>query len=59
MLCNSWVIVHRTTGEAILETYNPRVVAAINIANYEVLTAYEWLVRFNRAGRAGRYPASL
>lgn len=43
----SWIIVSRATGKPVLETWSPKVVAAINVAAYEVLTAHEWLVRLN------------
>ena len=45
--CNSWVIVNRATGKAVLETRNRSVVIAVNEAAYEVLTALQWLVRIN------------
>ena len=44
--CNSWIIVSRETGKAVLETCHATVVDKVNTAKYEVLTAYEWLVRF-------------
>lgn len=47
--CGSWIVVSRETGKPVLETFNPRVAGAINLARYEVLTAYRWLVRLNAA----------
>jgi hypothetical protein len=47
-LSGSWVIVDRETGLPVLETYERRTAEAINQSRYEVLTAYQWLVRFNR-----------
>lgn len=44
----SWIIRSRETGEAVLETFNPRVTALINTDKYEVLTAQEHLARLNR-----------
>lgn len=45
--CNSWVIVRRSTGEPVCETYSRRVANAANQERYEVLTALQWLQRFN------------
>lgn len=47
-LCNSWIIVERDTGRAVLETWRASVVAKVNTARYEVLTAHAWLVRLNK-----------
>lgn len=46
---NSWVIVNRQTGEAVLETFSEKVTAAINAKNYQVLTAYEYLCNLNES----------
>lgn len=48
MLCNSWIIEHIESGQAILETWNPKLVAAVNTAKYRVWTAHAWLVELNR-----------
>jgi hypothetical protein len=45
---NSWVIVNRTTGEAVLETWSEKVTAAINTNKYQVLTAYDYLCKLNQ-----------
>lgn len=47
---NSWVIVNRQTGEAILETWSEKVTQAINTKKYQVLTAYEYLCQLNSKG---------
>jgi hypothetical protein len=53
--CNSWIVVDRATGRPVLETYNRATASAINRKlRYEVLTAYAWLVRFNRSLREVR-----
>jgi len=47
--CGSWVIVQRTTRDAVLETFS-RVFAdrvADNETQFEVLTAAQWLAEFN------------
>jgi hypothetical protein len=44
---NSWIVVNRSTGEAILETFSEKVTQAINTKNYEVLTAYDYLCNLN------------
>lgn len=56
--CGSWIVVSRETGKPVLETYNRATASAINQARYEVLTAAQWLGRFNAMVRAhgGRDP---
>jgi hypothetical protein len=44
---NSWIIVNRTTGEAVLETWSEKVTAAINTKKYQVMTAYDYLCNLN------------
>jgi hypothetical protein len=50
--CGSWIVVSRETGNAILETFSRKVANAINAENYEVLTAHQWLARFNASVKA-------
>lgn len=50
--CGSWVIVQRSTGRPVLETFKRQTAEAINQDAYEVLTAEQWLVRFNGTCRA-------
>jgi hypothetical protein len=50
--CGSWIAVDRATGVPVLETFNRDTAAAINQSRYEVLTAAQWLARFNRAVRS-------
>lgn len=45
--CGSWIIVSRATGKPVLETFKYDIAKAINQSAYEVLTAMQWLVRFN------------
>jgi hypothetical protein len=47
--CNSWVAVDRNTGEAVFETFSRNVAEKINQQRYEVLTALQWLCRFNES----------
>ena len=47
--CNSWVIVRRATGEAVLETWSHDVAARISADRYEVRTALDHLQRLNRS----------
>ncbi len=47
-LIGSWIVVSRETGNPVLETFHKRTADAVNLAKYEVLTAHEWLARFNR-----------
>jgi hypothetical protein len=46
-MASSWIIVSRETGKPVLETYSAKVARAINTDRYEVLTALDWLRRFN------------
>ena len=48
----SWVIVDRKTNKAVLETYNPKVVRAINKAKYTVVPILQYLGDLNRAIKA-------
>ena len=47
----SWVIEDRTTGAAVMETYNFELVQFVNLACYKVWTIREWLYEQNRRGR--------
>jgi hypothetical protein len=47
MFCNSWIIVDRRTGKAVLETWSRTVVKAINTDRYEVRTAADHLATLN------------
>lgn len=51
--CGSWIVISRETGKPILEIYTRDIAERINQEKYEVLTAYQWLIRFNRAVKAG------
>lgn len=45
---NSWVIVDRTTGNSVFETFEQNTAERINTAKYEVITTLQWLTRFNQ-----------
>lgn len=45
--CNSWIAVCRSTGAPVLETFSRPVADAIDAGRFEVLTAAQWLARFN------------
>lgn len=47
--CNSWIIVSRDTGKPVWETYSDKLASAVNMEKYEILTAYQWLVRLNQS----------
>ncbi len=51
----SWVIVRRSTGEPVLETYSPKTVQSINEEKYEAVPILKYLQEVN-AGMRG--PAS-
>lgn len=44
----SWVVVSKETGEPVFETFNADTAGKVNQEKYEVLTAQQWLGRFNR-----------
>lgn len=44
----SWVIRNKATGEVILETFDPRKVAALNTAKYEAVPIREYLESLNK-----------
>ena len=45
--CNSWVVVDKDTGAAVLETYSQKIADAINRERYSVHTALEYLQNLN------------
>jgi len=49
--CNSWVVVSKATGEAVLETFSRKVADRVDRGRYDVLTAYDYLVRLNATVR--------
>lgn len=51
--CGSWIIVSKATGKPVLETFSASVASKINQTRYEVLTALQWLGRFNTQIREG------
>jgi hypothetical protein len=44
----SWVIRERATGQVIMETWNARLVSALNTAKYEAVPIREYLASLNR-----------
>jgi len=44
----SWVVVSRETGQPVLETFDAGTAGKVNQEKYEVLTAQQWLGRFNK-----------
>lgn len=51
--CGSWVIVQRTTRDAVRETFSQALADRIadNEPQFEVLTAAQWLAEFNQRNR--------
>jgi hypothetical protein len=43
----SWVIRNKVTGEVLMETFSPRIVAALNTAKYEAVPIREYLAQLN------------
>jgi hypothetical protein len=46
--CGSWIVVDRSTGESVMETFSHKVAEAINQDKYEVVTTLQWLTRLNQ-----------
>jgi hypothetical protein len=47
MRSGSWVIVNKATGEAVFETFSPKLVSRINAAKYEAVPVLEYLQALN------------
>ena len=50
-LIGSWIIVDKATGKPVIELFSPANVAQVNTEKYQVYTAEEWLIHFNRSVR--------
>ena len=44
----SWVIVHKETKEPILETFDPKIAAAINTSKFEAILIMKYLQQLNQ-----------
>jgi hypothetical protein len=44
----SWVIRNKVTKEVVLETFNPKAVAALNTEKYEAIPILEYLASLNK-----------
>ena len=44
----SWVIVNKSTGAAVLETFNKSTAEKINFKKYQALTALQYLTGLNK-----------
>lgn len=44
----SWVIIEKSTGDAILETFSKRVVDCLNTEKYTAVPILEYLQKLNR-----------
>jgi hypothetical protein len=51
-MTTSWVIRRKGDKGALFETFNPKIVAALNTANYEAVPIEEYLQEFNRTVKA-------
>jgi hypothetical protein len=45
----SWVFVERATGKAVMETFNPKLVAKLNTEKYRAVPIGEYLAGFNKS----------
>ena len=50
-LVGSWIIVDKATGKPVIELFSPANVAQVNTEKYQVYTAEECLIHFNRSVR--------
>lgn len=44
----SWVVIDKTTGDAVLETFSIDTANAINTKKYDVLPIYDYLIALNK-----------
>lgn len=61
MSTTSWVLREKVTKKVVMETFDPRAVAALNTRKYEAVPIYEYLVELNatiRAANAAAAPGS-
>lgn len=54
----SWVIREKASGRVLLETFNPRVVEALNSARYEAVPILEYLVSINGRSKGDLTPTT-
>ena len=50
-LIGSWIIVGKATDKPLIELFSPANLAQVNTEKYQVYTAEEWLIHFNRSVR--------
>lgn len=55
--CNSWTLVCRKTGVAVVELFGRSSVEKVNTDKYEVLTTKQWLCRLAQQARVPDAPA--
>lgn len=46
--CGSWIVVCRSTGAPVLETFSRSIADKVNRARYDVQTAAQWLASLNK-----------
>lgn len=44
----SWVVVQISDNQPIFETFNPKIVAALNKEKYKAIPIYDWLASINQ-----------
>ena len=52
MKAASWIICKKTTGEAIVETFNKKIVDAINTDKYKATPILEYLISLNKGNKS-------
>jgi|DEB0MinimDraft_3_1074331.scaffolds.fasta_scaffold33142_5 hypothetical protein len=55
----SWVVLDKRTGKGLFETWNPKLVAALNTSRYEAIPIIEWLGELNQRIANGDYDISI
>ena len=59
MRTTSWVIVSLSTGQAVCETFQPRIIAKLNTTRYKAVPILDWLRYQSTLARAATLAASV
>jgi len=55
----SWIVINNATGASVCELWGRGAVEKVNLQKYSVLTAYQYLTRFNALAKIGCEPRPL
>ena len=50
--CGSWIVVRKGTMDSVIELFDRRAAELVNADRYDVLTAADYLARFNASVRS-------